>query len=166
MKMMLTKSGKIHRVNDNGNAVCTVNKKSGAAKRRIVFESEVTELASTGYDDDKFCAKCFHGNKIDVQIEVAPQVETVAQAQAQASPAETMAQAQANKLTPIDGNGLTSLDAIQAMINKLEAFSNDKENTQYKRFKASYYVESFYAIRDMLKTGNVEEINRIILRLI
>lgn len=158
MKMMLTKSGKIHRVNENGNAVCTVNKKSGSAKRRIVFESEVTELASTGYDDDKFCAKCFHGNKIDVQIEVEPQAET--------PQADTVAQAKTTKLTPIDGNGLTNLDAIQAMINKLEAFSNDKENTQYKRFKASYYVESFYAIRDMLKTGNVEEINRIILRLI
>lgn len=171
MKLQQTKSGKIHLASDIGLVKCTINKKNPGGNALKTVEKEIPLEEARNHNN--FCFKCFGNNPHSIiapWITPAPKVEIHQNQPAVVpEPEVKVAPAPEPKREPrkvVVSQSPEMVNAIYGMIEKLEAFSKDETKTNYKRLKASYYIESFYAIKDMLETRNVEAINRVMDRLV
>lgn len=178
MKLMQTKSGKIHLLSAGGTrAVCTVNKKTGISKRVINMESEIIPEDALKADPKNFCKKCL-GQQPYVFIqqiidENSPRPEPEPIPVEIPQPEVELPKSEYGPITanpnfmPVAPNGMDMAEVVEEMRNRLNVFADDVNySTRHRRFKALYYAQAFEVIRDMLRANDSIMINDIMKKLV
>ena len=168
MQLQQTKTGKIHLASDANITKCTVTKKLPGGKT-IQHEGVIDPATALELTPSSFCKKCFGKDPAQAIDQIIAYQAPASNVEIRHNGPRIVPEPRQPRRVIVDQNQISGNDitkAIDSMINRLEAFSKNEAYTTYKRFKASYYVESFYAIRDMIQNNDVQAINRVMERLV
>lgn len=171
-KIKATSSGKLHLSNFEDSAICVKNNKP------MKFVETLSNKIALKADKSAFCKRCFGdedphkvikemiklaGDDESKRAPVKKKLTTVDATETMRALNEKAKKDSAKKESPIE-KGDSQIEALYKMIDKLDAFARDDENnTRYMRLKTSCYIEALESIKEMIETGDVEALNRLIL---